>query len=165
MSLVKFGVMFAMYTTLHTGGVEVPEIDPMPLQQRGMASWYGGGSGDGGLHGKITATGEDFDPSKRTCASRSIPLNTVVLVEDVRTGTRTWCRVNDRGPYGAIHEGEWIVKFKRRQPGKWRGVMDLARGTAESFGFDMDAGLNPIRIYYYPGAYGERYPTPLASLW
>lgn len=162
MSLVKFGVMFSLYLSAQTGPpIEIPKVTLPPVQQRGLASWYGGGDGDGGLHGKVTATGELFKPEKRTCASRRIPLNTVVLVEDVRTGTRTWCRVNDRGPYGATYKGEWVVKFRRSDPGKWRGIMDLSRGTAKSFGFSQRAGLNPIRIRYFKGAYGRRYTSSL----
>lgn len=163
MNLIKFGVLFAMYAQAQAGeSVELPKPDPLPVQQEGLASWYGGGDGDGGLHGRITATGEVFNPAERTCASRTIPLNTVVLVEDVRTGTRTWCRVNDRGPYGAMHEGEWVIKTRRSQPGVWRGIMDLSRGTAESFGFSQYTGRNPIRVRYYTGSYGERYPKPIA---
>jgi len=164
MSLVKMGALFALYLQAQGGGEVVPDFEPPPVQEEGLSSWYGGGSGDGGLHGRITATGEVFDPSQRTCASRFIPLNTVVLVEEQKTGTRTWCRVNDRGPYGAMLDGEWIIKTRRSQEGKWRGVMDLSKGTAASFGFDFRRGLNAIRIMYYDDVYGKRYPKDLGTL-
>jgi rare lipoprotein A len=161
-SLLKFGVMLALYAHAETPATPSDYTLGMPpVQQVGLASWYGGGDGDHGLHGKITATGEVFDPSAQTCASRTIPLNTVVMVEDVRSGRRAWCRVNDRGPYGAIYQGDWIIKTSSHQPGKWRGVMDLSRGTAKALGFSFRSGLNPIKIRYHRGAYGVRYPKKL----
>lgn len=153
MSVVKLTVMLAMlahYQIEET--VVVPSVEVPPAVQTGLASWYGAGDGtnDGGLHGAITATGEPFRPALQTCASRSIPLNTIVLVEDVETGRRVWCRVNDRGPYGALtHDGEWVLKLSSDDPGKWRGIMDLSRGTAKALGFDFRAGLNKIRVRYW----------------
>lgn len=150
MSLVKLVVMSAMYSYAASGEeFVIPEIETPPIQQKGVASWYGGGEGDKGLHGKFTATGEVFIPRRQTCASRSIPLNTVVLVEDPKTGNRTWCRVNDRGPYGALQDGRWVLKLSSEDPGEWRGVMDMSRGTATALGFDFRSGLNPIHIRYY----------------
>jgi len=142
--------MAAMYSHAATGGEFIlPDIETPPVQQEGVASWYGGGKGDNGLHGKFTATGEAFLPRRQTCASRSISLNTVVLIEDPKTGNRAWCRVNDRGPYGALHEGQWVLKLSSNEPGEWRGVMDLSKGTAKALGFDFRAGLNTIQIRYH----------------
>lgn len=176
MSLAEGLIVLAVWAMYADGGVEIPEIEVPPIQQEGSASWYGSedGTNDGGMHGAITATGEPFIPSDQTCASRNIPLNTMVLVEVVGTGKRAWCRVNDRGPYGFVTEdtGEWVAVWPRR--GEWilrrrngeggwlpeevyptkprgrhRGVMDLSRGTAEALDFNFRAGLNDIRIHYY----------------
>lgn len=152
MSVLKLTILLAMMSSYHTGEApDVPPVDVPPVQEAGLASWYGSGDGtnDGGLHGKHTATGELFDPEKHTCASRHIPLNTMVLVEDVETGNRAWCRVNDRGPYGAMHEGQWVLKLTGSDPGRWRGVMDLSRGTAQELGFDFRSGLNQVRLRYW----------------
>ena len=132
--------------------IEVPSLEDLipPVAQSGKASWYGSGiNNDNGMHGRYTATGEVFDPSLKTCASRSIPLNTIVFIEIKRTGRLGICRVNDRGPYGAITEDGWVLKTHRDQPGKWRGVMDLSKGTAKQLGFDFRAGLEEINIRWY----------------
>jgi len=145
-----------------------------PVQQEGLASFYG--AGEKGMHGKKTATGEKFNPEDHTCASRSLPLNSTVIVEDVLTGNWTYCRVNDRGPYGAkLYDragGGWAAMFRRkggylikrridgkwqpgeffkRRPGKYRGVMDMSYGTAKALGVDLDAGLNRVRVRYWDG--------------
>jgi len=36
----------------------------------------------------------------------------------------------DHGPYGAVHEGSWVVKKKRSDPGRWRGCGDLSYPVA-----------------------------------
>lgn len=149
--------------------VELP-----PVQQEGLASFYG--AGEKGMHGKITATGETFRPGDQTCASRSIPLHSVIIVEDVETGNWTYCRVNDRGPYGAKlykragggwaamfrKKGGYLIKrraggswqkgeFFRRRPGRYRGVLDMSYGTAKALGVNLDEGLNRVRIRYWDG--------------
>lgn len=178
MSVLKLMFLTAMLSC-HQGGecVESPSYEMPPVQEQGIASYYGDPQkhNDGGMHGKITATGEQFQPELQHCASRTIPLNTIVLVEDVRTGNRAWCRVNDRGPYGAdLYEGGWGVKMylgggkwlirkrtsygwgeKRivdRNPGEWRGIMDLTYGTAKALDFDFHRGLNHVRIRYWKKA-------------
>lgn len=145
MPAVKILILLA---ALHSGPHDVPNVEVPPVQQEGWATWYGNGD----WHGSITATGEEFKPLEQTCASRSIPLNTMVLVEDVDSGRRVWCRVNDRGPYGArLPNGEWGVKLTRSEPGKWRGVMDLSLGTARVLS-GVNEGRPPnhnIRIRYW----------------
>lgn len=177
MSLAEGVIVLAIWA-MYAGeeGIDFPEIEIPPVQQEGSASWYGSenGTNDGGMHGAITASGELFTPSDQTCASRNIPLNTMVLIEVVATGKKAWCRVNDRGPYGFVTEdtGEWVALWPRRgewilrrrnsgggwlseefystkPKGKYRGLMDLSRGTAEALDFDFRAGLNTIRIHHY----------------
>jgi len=150
-SMTKLIILLAMYSqTSCCGEVKVPSIEEIPVQETGVASWYGSGhNNDNGLHGSVTATGEVFDPSRRTCASRTIPLNTTVIVRLNRTGKAITCRVNDRGPYGAIHEGTWTVKLTKKDPGEWRGVMDLSRKSAEDVGLDFNKGMEPVSIHYW----------------
>jgi len=143
-----------------------------PVQHQGLASFYG--AGEKGMHGNITATGEAFRPKDQTCASRYLPLHMIVIVEDVNSGRWTYCRVNDRGPYGAkLYDragGGWAAMFRRkggylikrreggqwlagewfkRRPGRYRGVMDMSYGTAKALGIDLDKGLNEIRVRYW----------------
>lgn len=147
LSIVKVFVLVAM---MSMDDVEIPVLELPPIQQTGIASWYGGGSGDNGLHGKITATGEVFNPARRTCAHRTIRLHTIVIIEDLDTGNKTWCRISDRGPYGGLDEnGQWLLKLKESDPGEWRGIADLSKGTAEKLGLDLRRGMYNIAIRHY----------------
>ena len=62
-------------------------------QISGVAAYY---SKD--YHG-LTASGERYDPNKFTCAHRSLPFGTRVLVTDSRTHRSVVVTVNDRGPF------------------------------------------------------------------
>jgi rare lipoprotein A len=46
-----------------------------------------------------TASGERYDPGKYTCAHRTLPFGTRVLVTDARTHRSVVVTVNDRGPF------------------------------------------------------------------
>ncbi len=59
---------------------------------RGTASWYGPG-----FVGSPTASGAPYDPERLTCASKELPLGTVIRVS--AHGRAVSCLVNDRGPY------------------------------------------------------------------
>jgi peptidoglycan lytic transglycosylase len=61
-----------------------------------MASWYGGNDG---FEGKPTASGEIYDGSQMTAAHRTLPLGTVVDVENLDNGKSARVRINDRGPF------------------------------------------------------------------
>ena len=60
----------------------------------GVASWYGKN-----FKGRLTYNEERFDPQAMTCASRTIPMQSVIEVTNLATGKSVICRVNDRGPY------------------------------------------------------------------
>lgn len=62
--------------------------------QQGRASWYGSDA-----HGGPTASGERFNMNEMTAAHKSLPLNTVVQVTNLRNGSQCMVRINDRGPY------------------------------------------------------------------
>jgi hypothetical protein len=57
------------------------------------ASWYGPG-----YVGKRTASGERFDPNRRTAASNELPLDSTARVTNLRNGRSVSVKVNDRGP-------------------------------------------------------------------
>ncbi len=65
---------------------------PTGTQLRGTASWYGPG-----FVGRPTASGAPYDPERLTCASKELPLGTVLRVSAY--GRAVSCLVNDRGPY------------------------------------------------------------------
>ncbi|MDP2345672.1 MAG: septal ring lytic transglycosylase RlpA family protein [Deltaproteobacteria bacterium] len=71
----------------------------------GMASFYADS-----LAGRRTANGEKYDPEARTCAHRTLPFGTVVVVEVVGSGRAVTCRINDRGPFA----GGRIIDVSKR---------------------------------------------------
>ena len=60
----------------------------------GIASWYGPG-----FHGKLTANGEKYNQKAMTAAHKTLPLPTLVKVDNLENGKSVIVRVNDRGPY------------------------------------------------------------------
>jgi rare lipoprotein A (peptidoglycan hydrolase) len=86
--------------------VELPAKTHAPAtwRQVGTASWYGPGH-----HGKRTASGARFDMSALTAAHRSLPLGTLLRVENLANGRVVLVRVNDRGPFS----GQRIVDLSR----------------------------------------------------
>ncbi len=146
MSLAEWTLIFAMYSHFAAGGeADFPELDLPPIQQTGVASWYG----DGSWHGDITANGEDFDPYDYTCAHRRLPFDTMILIENPANGRRAWCRINDRGPYGIITEdGSWDYIVSSSPDENWRGILDMSIATAEALG-TTEVGLQSVHIRYW----------------
>lgn len=62
----------------------------------GIASYYGEQ-----FRGRVTASGERYDPDKLTAAHLSYPLGTRVRVTNLANGRSVVVRINDRGPYKA----------------------------------------------------------------
>ena len=58
------------------------------------ASWYGGY-----FHGRTTANMEIYNKNLLTCAHKTLPLNTFLLVRNLNNEKEVIVRVNDRGPY------------------------------------------------------------------
>jgi peptidoglycan hydrolase CwlO-like protein len=76
---------------------------------QGVASWYGPG-----FEGRSTASGQIFDSSLFTCASKDLPLGTWLYVS--HEGKGVVVLVNDRGPYVAGR------------------VLDLSQAAAQAIG-------------------------------
>lgn len=146
MSMIKLMLVSAMFAHYQAGDqIEMPEIELPPVQQVGMASWYGNGA----WHGSMTANGEDFDPSRFTCAHRNLPFDTLVLIENPSNGYRVWCRINDRGPYGLnTPSGVWTFKVSSSREEDWRGILDMSIATAEQLG-TIQVGLQKVRLRYW----------------
>lgn len=68
------------------------------------------------FHGKKTASGQKFDMNAMTCAHRTLPFGTKLLVEHPKSGKSVVVTVNDRGPFHA------------------KRVLDLAMGAASKLG-------------------------------
>lgn len=60
----------------------------------GIASWYGPD-----FHAKKTSSGELYDMFAYTAASKTLPMNTMVKVENKDNGKSVVVRINDRGPF------------------------------------------------------------------
>ncbi|CAN5653149.1 hypothetical protein BH10CYA1_BH10CYA1_15150 [soil metagenome] len=87
----------------------------------GVASYYADK-----FNGKKTASGEIFDNSKLTCAHRTLPFGTKILVKNPDTGSCCEVVVNDRGPYAHNR------------------VVDLSRAAARKLGI---TGLGKVVCY------------------
>ncbi len=79
-------------------------------------------------------------------AHRTLPLGSKVLV---CRDTCALATVIDRGPYGAMHEGSWVLKRRKSDPGVWRGCLDTTPALAKALkhqGFDK-VSVTPIPNY------------------
>ncbi|HHV37014.1 MAG TPA: septal ring lytic transglycosylase RlpA family protein [Candidatus Cloacimonetes bacterium] len=74
--------------SLHTQ--EPPSIESETM----VASYYAHR-----FHGRKTANGEIFDMNAMTCAHKTLPFNTKLLVINPQNGKTVELRVNDRGPF------------------------------------------------------------------
>jgi len=63
---------------------------------KGIASWYGPN-----FHSKRTSNGEIYNMYALTAAHKTLPMNTMVKVENLENGKSTIVRINDRGPFVA----------------------------------------------------------------
>ncbi len=112
-----------------------PKVEP-DYVETGVASWYGDA-----FHGKLTANGEIFDKRRISAAHRTLPMPTVVEVENLQNGRRIVVRVNDRGPFA-----------KDR-------IIDLSHAAADALGFTAQGTAN-VRVRYL----GEANLADLAPL-
>lgn len=94
-----------------------PMRTPVALgTQTGGASYYSGGrTASGGFVGAAT------------CAHRSLPFGTKVVVTNLANARQTMCTVNDRGPFVGGR------------------IVDLSRGAAGAIGM-LGAGVAPVRL-------------------
>jgi rare lipoprotein A len=60
----------------------------------GWASWYGPG-----FQNRHAANGEVFDTERMTAAHRTLPLNSIARVTNVKTNESVLVRITDRGPF------------------------------------------------------------------
>ena len=62
----------------------------------GISSFYGL---DDGFEGNLTANGEIYDKDGLSAAHKTLPLNSIVRVTNMKNGKSVTLRINDRGPY------------------------------------------------------------------
>ena len=122
-----------------------PAVNPRPaagVREEGVASWYGGNDG---FEGKPTASGEIYDGNQMTAAHRTLPLGTVVDVENLENGKTLRVRINDRGPF---------VKGR---------IIDLSRTAARELGV-IGPGTVNVRLTIIAAAV-EAPPVSATGLW
>jgi len=114
----------------------VPEPDPEPAEpeisvppdakplytETGIASWYGPP-----YHNRLASNGQIYDMHAMTAAHRTLPLNSIVRVTNLRTGRSTLVRITDRGPF---IEGR---------------ILDLSLAAAKAIDV-WRAGLAPVKL-------------------
>lgn len=71
-----------------------PIPDARGYREQGIASWYGSK-----FHGRRTSSGERYNMHSMTAAHKTLPMNTMVLVQNLENGKKTVVRINDRGPF------------------------------------------------------------------
>lgn len=89
---------------------------------RGNASWYGAD-----FHGKLTSNGERYNMYDMTAAHKTLPMNTIVKVTNLRNGLTTVVRINDRGPFIATR------------------IIDLSKTAASKINM-IGAGTTPVSL-------------------
>jgi rare lipoprotein A (peptidoglycan hydrolase) len=68
-------------------------VRPIGKTETGTAAWYGGH-----YIGQRTSSGTRLDSVNPTCAHRTLPLNSLVRVTNLKNGRSVVVRVTDRGP-------------------------------------------------------------------
>lgn len=105
-----------------TQALEDGELELTDAVDEGLVSYY-----HDSLAGNPTANGERYRLAGATCAHKSLPFGTIVIIEDTETGKLATCRVNDRGPF---------VKGR---------VLDVSRRVARDLGI-LDRGVIRARL-------------------
>lgn len=156
-------------------GLDEPDL-PDPHYQ-GVASRFGKAN-DKWVGGNLACDGDRrVQPEDHICAHRYLAskygCGTVLILENPRTGNRSWCEVLDSGPFGArvyakgvtgkytepvYVDGKhaWYVKIRRgdKPPekkcpsgdciGKWRGYLDISPAATEELGHN---GMEKIHAW------------------
>ncbi len=116
------GCTLVSHPVYRNHGVSAGTVVINGLELRGTASWYGIP-----FHGRKTANGETYDMNGRTCAHRTLPFGTVLLVTNLGNGKTVTVRVTDRGPFISGR------------------IVDLSRGAAAALDM-LDTGTAQVSL-------------------
>ncbi len=97
-----------------------PAATPTPSSHVVKASWYGPG-----MAGRITTSGEVFNPRALTAASRTLPLGSIVKVTNPQNGKSVNVRINDRGPF--VRAAALI--YRNARPKRSASFIKASRGS------------------------------------
>jgi rare lipoprotein A len=86
-------------TPVPPGGVSDADLDYVAthqplMSQVGYATWY-----TAPYKGRRAANGEVFDDDAMTAANRTLPMGSLVVVTNLKTGQSSAMRITDRGPF------------------------------------------------------------------
>jgi rare lipoprotein A len=86
-------------TPVPPGGIDGEDLDYINthrpiLTQVGLATWY-----TAPYKGRKAANGELFSDDALTAANRTLPMGTLIVVTNLRTGQSSAMRITDRGPF------------------------------------------------------------------
>ncbi len=95
------------------------------LTEIGVASWY-----DAPYKGRRAANGRIFDGEAMTAANRTLPMGSLVVVTNLKTGQSGAMHITDRGPFIAGR------------------ILDLSRASAKAIGIYRD-GIDRVRMDVY----------------
>ena len=101
---------------------DIAEEGGLSYDAQGRASYY-----SSLLHGRPTASGERYDETAMTAAHPYLPFGTQLCVTNMRNGSSTAVRVNDRGPFV---EGR---------------ITDLSLAAAKELGM-LRKGVAPVKV-------------------
>jgi rare lipoprotein A len=90
---LSIGAFASGGASLASAAPSVPAA-PAGTIETGVASWYGAD-----FHGRRTSNGEIYDKEKLSCAHRTLPFGSFVLVRNLDNDSSVVVRVNDRGPF------------------------------------------------------------------
>lgn len=103
--------------------------------KEGIASYY-----HKKFTGRRTASGEPYHPTRYTAAHKTLPLNSYVLVTNLRNNRKVIVRINDRGPFSN------------------KRIIDLSYASAKEIGI-IGSGLGKVRIERYTLIVAEKFPV------
>jgi rare lipoprotein A len=88
-------------TPVPPGGVSPEDLDYVAthapiLSEVGTASWY-----TAPYSGRKAANGQVFDDNALTAAHRTLPMGSLIVVTNLKTGQSSAMRISDRGPFVA----------------------------------------------------------------
>lgn len=132
------------HLTQAAGALPVPvaRVARRHVIQQGTASWHAPKHGSADAR---TASGRRWVSHELVAAHKTLPLGTMITVENLRNRRRVVVQVTDRGPY--------------------RGgrVLDLSQGAAETLGM-CEQGTAPVRLTVLPPSVDERTAGVMAAV-
>jgi rare lipoprotein A len=123
--------------------------EPTPLPEKkantsgnfdevGLSSWYGIK-----FQGRATASGEPFDRTKLTGAHRTLPIGSLIKIQNLENNKEVVVRINDRGPFvderivDVSEKTAEVLEFKDKGTTKV-GIRVLKKGEAEDMDNELD---------------------------